>query len=236
MRIDAFVGKFLILVIPGILGLELYKKIAVRRLANKGLESLRDIPSIIIIALVSSGIYDVCAKLLSRALNRDISMTFQKLLNTEMFEAIELFILIIIAVLFALLFAFIENRKIIYRIARRIKITNHYGDDDVWTYMNKSPDLSWLFVRDHTTDLVYYGLIEQYSDPGEIRELLLSDVSVYTNDTGEHLYDVNKLYISRNANEITIEVPEFGVQTEQRESGVENGKKRNNNKTLEGRK
>jgi hypothetical protein len=39
------------------------------------------------------------------------------------------------------------------------------------------------FVRDNKLNLVYYGLLEQYSDPGETRELLLSNVSVYTNDT-----------------------------------------------------
>ena len=74
--------------------------------------------------------------------------------------------------------------------------------------LHNSPDTgSWLYVRDHQEELVYYGWVEAYSESGDDRELLLSDVEIYTNETDEPLDSVPLLYVSRDAYDFTIEIP-----------------------------
>lgn len=225
MGIDSFVFKVIILLMPGISGLMLYKRVAVRRQSKKGMDSLKDLFSVIMISVVSSALYDLGLGVINRIAHGQHEGTFGKLVNTEMFQPNELFAMMGIAILLSVGLAAVENKKLIYRIARKIRITTHYGDDDVWTFINNSPDTSWIFVRDHRLELVYYGLIEQYSDPGEDRELLLSDVSVYTNDTGEELYKVDKLYICRDSNELTIEIPNVPMAEPQNDDAPTEGKK-----------
>jgi len=68
----------------------------------------------------------------------------------------------------------------------------------------------WVYVRDGKTDLTYYGYISAFSDSHQERELLLSDVDVYgTNDLNdmELYYSVDYLYIARNRDDLTIEIP-----------------------------
>ncbi len=62
-------------------------------------------------------------------------------------------------------------------------------------------------MRDHKLDLVYFGWIEVFSDSEKERELLLRDVKVYSNTTGEHLYDASVIYIARDRYDLTLEVP-----------------------------
>jgi len=96
-------------------------------------------------------------------------------------------------------------------IGRTVKATERYGDEDVWEYFQKLPDSQknngWLIVRDLKTDLSYICQISTWSDSGLERELILYDASVYNNSTGEHLYDAQNIYLSRNKDDITIEVP-----------------------------
>jgi len=66
---------------------------------------------------------------------------------------------------------------------------------------------SWLYVRDHKEEPVCYGWLEAYSESGDDRELLLSDVEGYTDETDEPLDTVPLLYVSRDAYDVTIELP-----------------------------
>ena len=229
----------MILLMPGFAGLMLFKRMAVRRLSRKGLDSVKDLSSILMLSLVSSALYDVMIRIINCYSSRQYQTTFGKLVRSEMYQPIELILMIAIALILSTLLAAAENKKLIYKAARRLRITSHYGDDDVWTLINNSPDTSWVFVRDHTVDLVYFGVVEQYSDPGETRELLLSDVSVYSNTgDGEHLYDVAKLYVSRADDELTIEIPAFDSESSQgdmenndAESGTEKASTRGKRKS-----
>jgi hypothetical protein len=55
--------------------------------------------------------------------------------------------------------------------------------------------------------VVYFGLLMHYSDPGEVREMVISDVSVYNEDS-EFCYEIPKMYICRQSDDITLEVPQ----------------------------
>jgi len=102
----------------------------------------------------------------------------------------------------------VQRFKLINWIGRKIGATHRFGDEDVWEYFHNSPDTgSWLYVRDHKEELVYYGWLEAYSESGDERELLLSDVEVYRDETDEPLDAVPLLYVSCDAYDFTIEIP-----------------------------
>ena len=76
----------------------------------------------------------------------------------------------------------------------------------MWTYLLNSKELDWIFLRDHRYGLVYKGWIELYSDSGTSRELTLKDVDVFDNASGRHLYEVSRLYVSRDQHEVSVEI------------------------------
>ena len=113
----------------------------------------------------------------------------------------------LLSIVVGLLSAFIYNKKLLYRVARSLKVTQHYGDDDVWSFVTNSDDVEWLFVRDHKVGLVYFGWLSVFSESDEKRELLLEDVDVYNNSDGKKLYHTDSLYICRGDDDLTLEVP-----------------------------
>ncbi len=92
---------------------------------------------------------------------------------------------------------------------------NHFkrsGDEDIWYLFHDGQTREWVYVRDHRTNLLYYGSILAYSDSERERELILEDVDVYTNDTVERLYAVKTMYVSRSSHDLSIEVPKDNTQ------------------------
>jgi hypothetical protein len=111
----------------------------------------------------------------------------------------------------AFIISYLYRFNILNRIGQKIGATFRYGDEDVWHYFHRAPEIQknegWIFVRDHKCNLVYYGFISVWSESEKNRELILSDVTVYTNDEGIELYTSDHIYLSRNIDDLTIEVP-----------------------------
>tara|TARA_B100001245_G_scaffold173899_2_gene132317 strand:+ start:34374 stop:34610 length:237 start_codon:yes stop_codon:yes gene_type:complete len=69
-----------------------------------------------------------------------------------------------------------------------------------------SDDVNWITVRDLENDLMYDGWIQAFSDNSKEAEVLLGDVRVYRNSSGELLYEVGSQYLSMDRSNIVIEV------------------------------
>ncbi len=110
-------------------------------------------------------------------------------------------------VLLGFLAAYNHKYSVLMRLSRWIRATRRTGDEDIWEVFLNSPDTQWCVVRDHAKNLMYYGFVRYYSDSEKERELVLENVSVYTNDAGEELYTTGVMYVSRPAADLTIEVP-----------------------------
>ena len=114
-------------------------------------------------------------------------------------------------ILLAYILSYLAHYNVPNRIGQKINATKRYGDEDVWQYFHNSPDSEknegWVMVRDLKADLAYHCYISTWSDTGMDRELVLSDVSVYSNSTGDYLYDARHIYLSRNKDALVIEVP-----------------------------
>jgi len=118
---------------------------------------------------------------------------------------------VIASIIMSYILSYGARFNFINRIGQKIKATLRYGDQDVWHYFNNAPveqkNDGWVFVRDHKENLAYYCYISVWSDSGMDRELVISDVDVYSNDTSEFLYKTDHIYLSRRREDISIEVP-----------------------------
>jgi hypothetical protein len=102
-----------------------------------------------------------------------------------------------------------HRNKWIPRLARAIRVSNRTGDEDLWEFFHDTTNTDWIIVRDHDYHLVYYGGVRQYSESEKDRELLLENVSVYSDEDNivVFMYETPALYIARDKNKISIELP-----------------------------
>ena len=102
--------------------------------------------------------------------------------------------------------------KLLTKLARFVRASDRYGDDGIMDAFLSSEQLhekgEWLVVRDHSTNVFYYGFVHAWSDSNdEQREPILLDASVYSNDDGSFLYQTEYLYLERPKGVLSIETP-----------------------------
>jgi hypothetical protein len=91
-------------------------------------------------------------------------------------------------------------------------MTKRTAEVDMWGFTFNSPNLdSWVTVR-HPSGKVYQGWVRGYSDGDSQRELLLSDVRVYTassTDSNElvEVDTIPTLYLGLDPKNCVVEFP-----------------------------
>ena len=108
--------------------------------------------------------------------------------------------LMLVAVLAASL-----NRKLFARGAYHLGISRKSGDLDVWGLLFNSDSAGTVLVRDAAEDRAYHGSVEAVSETADRAELLLRDVTVYTNSTSKKLYEAGRVYLARDPRSVVIE-------------------------------
>jgi hypothetical protein len=112
----------------------------------------------------------------------------------------------IIATVGGVLGLYVENYKLFTWFVQRIGATNTYGDEDVWDFALNSRSRAADFVHFRSDLRRHCGIVETFSESGELRELLLRDVIVYDFE-GTEMYKVPHLYLARDRINIHIEFP-----------------------------
>lgn len=227
MSLSGFLIRIILLVIPGIIGSLLYRSLR-GRTSRKDWE---DYLEIVVFAFLAYSIHGLLNKMFGagdpltafRAFTNETAAIDQPVGHAIFFAS-----LLSVPVAFAA--SYVDEYKLINKFARRIKATRRFGDEDVWDYFNRSPDIKWVYVRDQKRDVYYYGWIQTWSDPYKERELLLREVEVYQKSTAELLYKTDVVYLSRKSDDLTIDadlVSNQPVEDEQAEAKeVADGAKR----------
>jgi len=206
MSLSSFLIRIILLVLPGIACSALYRHLRGRR-TRKDWE---DFLEILVFSFLCYTIYGLVDYAISSFYPADDPLAAFRALTNESVQidrpvARAIIWALVISLPVALLASYIDEYKLINRFGWVIKATKRIGDEDIWDYFNRSPDIVWVNVRDHKLDLYYYGRIEAWSDSGQDRELLLKEVEVYKNSTAEFLYKSDVVYISRKADDLTID-------------------------------
>jgi len=118
----------------------------------------------------------------------------------------------VFAILIGYLASAIINHKLLFRSAKFLKVSKKFGDEDLWAYFLNSPEVTWVWVRDHTRKLIYEGWVQSFSVESSIRELLLREVKVFSNADGTFLYSVPAMYVSGKSTDLTLELPKLGEE------------------------
>jgi hypothetical protein len=104
-------------------------------------------------------------------------------------------------------FAKIDNLKLVNKVAKFIKVSNKYGDENLISYFLNARDVNEVYVRIPAINITYHGMLNSFSANKDTVELVLRDVKVYDYESSNLTYELDKVYISRIQNELIIEIP-----------------------------
>lgn len=113
----------------------------------------------------------------------------------------------ITGVLIGLAISALDHYKLVNWLAKRIKISKKYGDENLYSYFLNGKEVKEVYIRDFDNNSTYHGLIDSYSEQDAFCEIVLYDVVIYDNETGNEAYSLDKVYLSRPKEKITIELP-----------------------------
>ncbi|ANU10867.1 hypothetical protein BBH88_11365 [Planococcus antarcticus DSM 14505] len=99
----------------------------------------------------------------------------------------------IIGFLLGVVLSYLINYKILYNLAAKFKLSKKFGDGEVWESIISNNDVSWVTIRDNKSRLTYLGKILHFSDVPGKRELALTEVDVFTEDS-DYLYSQQLIY------------------------------------------
>ena len=121
-----------------------------------------------------------------------------------------------IAIVASLLTLYAENYKLFTRLVQKIGASKRFGDEDVWDFVfnSSSQTVNYVYFRDFEQRVVYAGHVDLFSETGQLRELVLSSVTVYDFE-GVEMYQLPRLYLARERDNIHIEFPEIPREGEQ---------------------
>lgn len=114
---------------------------------------------------------------------------------------------ILVAPFIGLLFTLLDFYRVINKIGGFLKISNKYGDLNLFTHFLNSPEVKELYIRDKESNLTYHGKLHSYSETDSIKEILLYDVDIYDYTSGDKSYSVRSVYLAKPKDALVIEVP-----------------------------
>jgi hypothetical protein len=205
MNLSSFLFRVIILALPGITASLLYRKL--RGKPNQ--KDWEDFIDIWFFSLVCYCLYGLGVTSINKIFDTSLTFTVLQALFEEKspFSWTEVAVTSILSIIVAFVASYINSHKLINKIGQKLSVTARYDDADVWECFNDEFKSKWVYVRDHKLNLLYYGWINLYSDSEKPRELLLIDVKVYNNLSGEYLYSCDMLYVAREKSELSIEIP-----------------------------
>ncbi len=198
MGIDIALIRIMIFAFPGIVCYQLFS------LINGSSENRKDwegILSIFVFSVFSYSILDLCVQLLptkSLEFFGLVDCTFNELLgelNTTtsiQFKYQPMIALTVIAIILVYIATFIRNKKVFNHLAKYLKLTKKIGSEDIWAVFHDTYQ-EWVVVRDFRNKLIYYGYVSFFSDSSKKHELILTEVSVYS-ESSELMYTTDVLF------------------------------------------
>jgi hypothetical protein len=205
MQLSEFTLRIVFLFIPGIISFVIIDKLTVHkesRIHNILISSL-------ILGFICYSSYYSIILVVNQLVETDLKFSFLTTLTKKDAELNfrEISIVAGLSVPVGFVFTFLINYKILDRIAHWLRISNKFGDIDVWSYIMNSKVPEWAVIRDIENDLMYEGWVQAFSDSTGEDEVFLRDVKVYKNSTAEELYETPGLYLPRKRQNLTVEFP-----------------------------
>ncbi|MCC6477453.1 hypothetical protein IT157_10410 [bacterium] len=119
--------------------------------------------------------------------------------------------------------AAVIRHGLVFRLARFLRVSKKYSDDDVWGYAlnSTSRGVGWATIRDTKNDLTFDGWIHAFSEGLPQKEVFLEQVKVYQSSTSKLIYDLPALYLPFRSEDMFIEFRAVSVPKDAKEKGNE---------------
>lgn len=210
MEISTLTLKLIILLVPGALATTIFKRLTIRHKEQS--DFMFVIISImfgmfsylvfqLIIYIITLG-KNICSK---TQYEYEKIETFAKLSNSDSIPYSEVIWASIISIFLGFIISKVDHSKLINNIARKLNISNKYGDENLYSYFLNSPDISWVYIRDIDNSLTYLGNIESFSETLEHKEIVLRQVTIYSYPKSKELYEVDRVYLVFPKDKLIIE-------------------------------
>ena len=97
------------------------------------------------------------------------------------------------------------NFKFFNKLAQKLRVSNKFGDENLYSYYLNAQEIDWVYVRDVENNLTYQGRVVSHSENDNVQEIVLSEVSVFRYEDSAPLYEVPTIYLSREVGKMVIE-------------------------------
>lgn len=198
MDISTLTLKIIILLVPGIIANKIYRRLVIR---HKESTDLMFILTSVVFGLLSYLVLNFIFYC-KGGLESFKTISESNIINYE-----EVFFGSIISILVGYLAALGDNKKWINKLALKFKISQKYGDENLYTRWLDDLDNSnpWVYIRDVEYCVIYSGRVSYYSETIDFREIGLSDVTVFDSNNTALNYEVPELYLCLPKDKIRIE-------------------------------
>lgn len=200
MEIPELTIKLIILLTPGAIACILFEKLTIHKKWN----SFQFVANSILFGgssyLIAQVLFNICRT------DSSFDNFWKNLPSNEIpYEAI--IKAIYISVIIAFVCAGLDNHKLINKVGKILRLTSKYGDENLYSYFLNAKNVNEIYLRDVSKNITYHGMIDSFSETNEFKEIVLRDVKVYSYETSEFMYGLDKIYLSRSKDDIIIEVP-----------------------------
>ena len=200
MELSDLAFRFILILFPGIIATLLY-----RRLITKEKWEAIDIG-------LNSLFFGILAyinlQLIYNLFNLGELIIWKRLQDNEIIPYFEVIWASIVSVFSTFIISAIVNYRLINKLARFIKVSNKYGEDNLFYNFLSIDAIQEVHIIDPQLNLIYTGYLKYYSEDANIREIVLEDVDLFEYESAKHKASCNFIYISKSKSEdFIIEIP-----------------------------
>jgi hypothetical protein len=211
MELSDFTIRLIIILIPGAIATLIVEALTV----HKKWAQLRFILSAIILGGISFGLQQILYWTIQLFWLCDENFSFKSLkIWSSIFEEksdlnpIEIVFCLPISIIIGYLISFVIQRRFLFKIAKKLKVTRKYGDDNLYYYFLSKDEVDWVYIRDKINGFTYRGQVSSFSEDEINKEIVLYNVTVYDYERSDELYTLDKVYLKFNARDVIIEIPQ----------------------------
>ena len=173
MEISSLTIKLIFILIPGAISTLIFEKLTIRH--NRLTPFKFIIHSIIfgafsyVILQLIFNLIEVLSSINNGNANFMVLETFDKISATKKIPYTEVIWASLISVIQGAVITKLDHYKTINKLANKLSISNKYGDENLFSYFNNSPYTSWVYIRDISNGLTYFGWVEAFSETHQFK-------------------------------------------------------------------
>lgn len=210
---NQFVVSLVVILIPGIIAAVIYDKITVHSKWNSfkfGLYALiLGLATYVCLQLIIYT-WDIIRSYFSNdSAWSHLHVWNSTISQTHKISAKEVVCATLLSLPVAFFASFLINYKIFNKIAKCLKVSTKFGEENLYSYYLNAKEIDWVYVRDIENDLTYQGRIESYAENDHMQELVMYDVTVFRYKDSIELYSIPTIYLTKVMGKFIIEaIPE----------------------------